>query len=55
MDASKEQKQYVKPEVTRVRLEDKQVVAMAACKTGQGDPACPLNEVGAPDLIPGAS
>lgn len=55
MDKSIARKEYVRPEVTRVKLEDKQVVAMAACKTGPNDEGCPLNEVGAPNLIPGAS
>jgi hypothetical protein len=37
---SKSAKKYAKPTVKRVKLEDKQVVAMAVCKTGFQDQAC---------------
>jgi hypothetical protein len=33
----KQKKPYVKPEVTRVKLEDKRVVTMGNCKTGPSD------------------
>lgn len=43
----KQRKPYVKPQVTRVRLEDKRVVSMGACKTGPNDKAC-TDDVGNP-------
>ena len=33
-------KEYVKPTVKRIKLEDKRVVSMAACKTGPNDVPC---------------
>jgi hypothetical protein len=33
-------KQYVTPEISRVMLEDRRVVAMAACKTPSPDSEC---------------
>jgi hypothetical protein len=39
-------KEYVKPAVKRIKIEDKRVVAMAACKTGPNERVC-LDEFGA--------
>ncbi|HOW97362.1 MAG TPA: hypothetical protein P5567_13045 [Kiritimatiellia bacterium] len=42
MDKQNEQapKKYTKPAVKRIKLEDKRVVSMAACKTGPDDVPC---------------
>ena len=36
----KQRKQYVKPQITKVKLEDKRVVAMAVCKDSLDNGAC---------------
>jgi len=33
-------KQYIKPKITKVKLEDKRVVAMAVCKDSLDNSAC---------------
>ncbi len=44
--SNKSRQGYEKPVVKRIKLEDKRVVAMAACKTGPNDRPC-LDEFGA--------
>lgn len=39
-DAKTKKKAYTKPAVTRVNLEDRQVVAMAVCKDSLDNTAC---------------
>ena len=36
----KQPKQYIKPEITKVKLEDRRVVAMAVCKDSLDNSAC---------------
>lgn len=39
-NSNKARKGYEKPTVKRIKLEDKRVVSMAACKTGPNDVPC---------------
>ena len=36
----KQRKAYIKPEIAKVKLEDRRVVAMATCKTSPNDRGC---------------
>jgi hypothetical protein len=38
--SQKSKKSYTKPKITRVKLEDKRVVAMAVCKDSLDNSAC---------------
>ena len=45
-------KQYVRPVVTRVKLEDKRVVAMAVCKDDPNNQACAQDRIPTFDINP---
>jgi len=44
-NAGEVRKNYIKPKITKVKLEDKRVVAMAVCKDSLDNSACAQEQI----------